>query len=113
MSPSRLGRFGKGYMRFFRGSKTVRTDIEGEHMTKRNSSTIAAACLVAVLALCTGFFALKPLPGVVDADTDWREIGPEIEHPFGEKSVKGAPFSAQVFMESTQTLANGVHVSNK
>ncbi|PYT06284.1 MAG: hypothetical protein DMF60_09715 [Acidobacteria bacterium] len=82
-------------------------------MTKRKSSTITTACLLAVVAMCAGFYAVKPLPGVVDADTDWREVGSEIEHPFGEKLVKGAPFSAQVIIESTQTLANGVHVSSK
>ena len=77
-------------------------------MTRRkSSSTIPTASLLAVVAMCAGFYAVKPLPGVVDADTDWREVGSEIEHPFGEKLVKGAPFSAQVIIESTQTLANG------
>jgi hypothetical protein len=87
--------------------------MEGENMTKSKSSTITTASLLAVVALCAGFYAVKPLPGVVDAHTDWREVGAEIEHPFGDKLVKGAPFSAQVIIESTQTLANGVHLSNK
>ena len=82
-------------------------------MTKRKSSTITTASLLAVVALCAGFYAVRPLPSVVDADTGLREVGAEIEHPFGEKLVKGAPFSAQVIIESTQTLANGVHVSSK
>jgi len=82
-------------------------------MTRRKSSTITSAGLIAVVAVCAGFFAVKPLPGVVDAETDWREHGAEIEHPFGDKLVKGAPFSAQVIIESSQTLANGVRMSNR
>jgi hypothetical protein len=88
--------------------------MEGEHMTKSKSSTISAAGIVAVVALCAGFYAVKPvMPAVVNADNDWHELGTEIEHPFGESVVKGAPFSARVTVEHTQTLANGVHVSSK
>ena len=36
-----------------------------------------------------------------------------MEEHLGEKPIKGAPFSAQVVIENTQTLANGVHISNK
>src|SRR5204863_5236882 len=46
-------------------------------------------------------------------DNERFEFGSEIEHPFGEKAVKGSPFSAQVILESSQTLANGAHVSHK
>lgn len=81
-------------------------------MTRRKSSTIATASLLAVVAMCAGFYAVSHL-AAVDADTDWREVGAEIEHPFGGKLLKGAPFSAQVIIERTQTLANGVHVSSK
>jgi hypothetical protein len=37
----------------------------------------------------------------------------EFEYRFGDKAVKGAPFSAQIVIESTRTLANGVHISHK
>jgi len=50
---------------------------------------------------------------VAAKDNERFEFGSEIEHPFGEKSVKGSPFSAQVVLETSQTLANGVHVSRK
>ena len=46
-------------------------------------------------------------------DKERFEFGSEIERPFGEKAVKGSPFSAQVVLETSQTLANGVHVSHK
>src|SRR4051812_3490050 len=36
------------------------------------------------------------------------EVGEVFEH-FGDKQIKGAPFSAQVIIEETQTLANGSH----
>ena len=35
------------------------------------------------------------------------------EFHLAEKAVKGAPFSAQVVIENTQTLANGVHINSK
>jgi hypothetical protein len=37
----------------------------------------------------------------------------ELEYRFGDKAVKGAPFSAQLSIETTQTLSNGVHISHK
>jgi hypothetical protein len=37
----------------------------------------------------------------------------DLEYRFGDKAVKGAPFSAQVSTEFSQTLANGVHISHK
>jgi len=36
-----------------------------------------------------------------------------VEYHISEKAIKGAPFSAQVVIENTQTLANGVHISSK
>lgn len=69
------------------------------------------ACLIALLAVCAAGFLEKPT--VVADDRERFEFGGEVEHPFGEKAVKGAPFSAQVIFENTQTLANGVLVANK
>jgi hypothetical protein len=40
------------------------------------------------------------------------EVSEAFEH-FGDKQIKGAPFSAQVIIENTQTLANGSHISRK
>ena len=37
----------------------------------------------------------------------------ELEYRFGDKAVKGAPFSAQIVIENTRNLANGVHISHK
>lgn len=39
--------------------------------------------------------------------------GWEVEYRFGDKPVKGAPFSAQIITEDSRTLANGVHISHK
>ena len=80
-------------------------------MKARTSSTALTACLFALLALGALVFIEKP--AVVADDRERFELGGEIEHPFGEKAVKGAPFSAQVVFEHTQTLANGVHVAHK
>jgi hypothetical protein len=35
------------------------------------------------------------------------------EYHMGDRPIKGAPFSAQVVIENTQTLANGVHINNR
>ena len=35
------------------------------------------------------------------------------EYHIGDTPIKGAPFSAQVVIENTQTLANGVHINSK
>ena len=40
------------------------------------------------------------------------EIGEAFER-LGDKQITGAPFSAQVVIESTQTLSNGSHITNK
>jgi hypothetical protein len=74
-------------------------------------TTSTAVVLLALLALAAGSYFDKQT--VVANDKERFEFGSEVEHPFGEKAVKGAPFSAQVSFETTQTLANGVHVSNK
>jgi hypothetical protein len=67
--------------------------------------------MLALLALAAGSYFDKQT--VVANDKERFEFGSEIEHPFGEKAVKGAPFSAQVNFETSQTLANGVNVSHK
>ena len=36
-----------------------------------------------------------------------------LEHRMAEGPIKGAPFSAQVVIEDTQTLANGAHINRK
>ena len=80
-------------------------------MKAKISSNAIAASLLALLA----FGALVYLNGSpVAADNRERfEFGSEIEHPFGDKAVTGAAFSAQVTVENSQTLANGVHVGRK
>jgi len=80
-------------------------------MKARTSSTTLTACLLALLAVGAVVYLEKPT--VVADDRERFEFGGEIEHPFGEQAVKGAPFSAQVIFENTQTLANGVHVAHK
>src|SRR5215216_2047496 len=40
------------------------------------------------------------------------ELSEGFEH-LADKQIKGAPFSAQVIIEDTQTLANGSHISRK
>ena len=80
-------------------------------MRTRTTSATLIACLLALIAVGAGFYFNSP--AVVANDKEGFEFGAEIEHPFGEKSVKGAPFSAQVTIESSQTLANGVHLSRK
>lgn len=80
-------------------------------MKIRTTSATTAACLLALAALCASFYLNSA--SVAASDKERFEFGAEIEHPFGEKSVKGAPFSAQVFLEESQTLASGVHLSKK
>jgi hypothetical protein len=83
-------------------------------MKSRTSSTVATACLFALLAAGVLVFLDKPAVVANDKEKSEKfEFGAQIEHPFGEKSVKGAPFSAQVVFENTQTLANGVHLARK
>ena len=41
------------------------------------------------------------------------EGGNMLEYRMTDAPVKGAPFSAQIVVENTQTLANGVHISSK
>ncbi len=76
----------------------------------RTTSTAMSACLFALVAVGAGIYSR---PNVVANEGERFEFGAAIEHPFGETPVKGAPFSAQVFLESSQTLANGVHLSHK
>ncbi|HXU35957.1 MAG TPA: hypothetical protein VN937_06305 [Blastocatellia bacterium] len=74
-------------------------------------TTSTTVFVMALLALAAGSYFDRQT--VVANDKERFEFGSEIEHPFGEKAVKGAPFSAQVTFDTTQTLANGVHVSHK
>lgn len=80
-------------------------------MKARTSSTTMIACLLALLAAGAVVY-LEGRAAVAD-NKERFEFGREVEHPFGEKAVKGAPFSAQVVFENTQTLANGTHVAHK
>jgi len=85
---------------------------EGEqYMKARTSSTAIAASLLALLAF--GALVYLNASAVVADNMEKFEFGSEIEHPFGEKAVTGAAFSAQVILENSQTLANGVHVGSK
>ena len=80
-------------------------------MKSRIGSNTMTACLMALLA--AGVFVYMEGLTVVADERERFEFGAEVEHPFGEKTVKGAPFSAQAVFENTQTLANGVHVARK
>jgi hypothetical protein len=80
-------------------------------MKTRLSSPTVIACLIALLAVSAA--ALLKQSAAAAEDGPRFEFGSEIEHPFGDKAVKGAPFSAQVSLETSQTLANGVHVAQK
>jgi hypothetical protein len=84
--------------------------MKGESTMKiRTTSTIVF--VLAVLALAAGSYFNRQT--VSANDRERFEFGSEIERPFGGKTVKGAAFSAQVSFETSQTLANGVHVSHK
>src|SRR5258706_6580973 len=80
-------------------------------MKSRAGSNTIIACLLALLA--AGALAYLQGPPVAADERERFEFGAEGEHRCGEKAVKGAPFSAQVIFENTQTLANGVHVAHK
>ena len=78
-------------------------------MSPRTSSNTLIACLTALLV--TGAIVYSGGPAV-SADERF-ELERDLKQPFGKKTVKGAPFSAHVVFENTQTLSNGVHVANK
>lgn len=82
-------------------------------MKIRTTSTVVF--MLALLAVATGPYFEKQTVLANDKANDKErfEFGSEIEHPFGEKAVKGSPFSAQAIVEASQTLANGAHVSHK
>src|SRR5262249_41916014 len=80
-------------------------------MKTRTRSASITACLIALFALGAAAFVVKP--AVVANDKERFEFGSAVEHPFGDTTVKGAAFSAQVVVENNQTLANGVHVAQK
>jgi len=78
---------------------------------RSQASTAVTASLLALFALGALFYLDRP--AAVANDHERFEFGADIERPFGEKTVKGAPFSAQVILENSQTLANGTHISQK
>lgn len=80
-------------------------------MKNRTASNTLTASFLGLFAFVALFYIDKP--SAVASDGERFELGADIEHPFGEKTVKGAPFSAQVIIESSQTLANGTHLSHK
>jgi hypothetical protein len=78
-------------------------------MNSRASSNTLIACLIALLAVGALVYFGGP---AVSADENF-ELERDLKQPFGNKTIKGAPFSAHVIFENTQTLSNGVHVTNK
>jgi hypothetical protein len=87
------------------------TQQEGANMKSHTHSASITACLIALFALGAAAFVVKP--AVVANDKERFEFGSAMEHPFGDTTVKGAAFSAQVVVENNQTLTNGVHVAQK
>ena len=105
-------------------------------MTTRKIFSIAMICVMMVLGIRVGVQAQEPrtsaqegrelkLKMQLDAQDSEKlflmrtdeaqliEIGSgDVEYRFGGKPVKGAPFSAQVVIENTQTLANGVRIAH-
>src|SRR5215472_12596482 len=97
-------------------------------MTTKRLLSAAVTYLLTVLIIGAGIYvwALQPgksqEPGARRAEEKQKmeaagRLSNEIVSWASEyglsKSVKGAPFSAQVVVENTQTLANGTHISQK
>lgn len=78
-------------------------------------------CALLALAACPGAFAQGPPPGGPPPPDGHRPPPPRgpradflsSEMRFGDRPVKGAPYSAQFVTESTQTLADGTRISRK
>src|SRR5262249_19114381 len=103
-------------------------------MNTRNIFRTSVACLLATLAVGLGLYVQgSTSAGVTSQErrekTENRERQEKEaaaregrafafragagEFGFGENAVKGAPFSADLVIEETQTLANGAHISHK
>lgn len=78
-------------------------------MNSRAGSNTVIACLIALMAVGALVYFGGP---AVSADERF-ELERDLKQPFGKKTVRGAPFSANVVFEKTQTLSNGVHLANK
>jgi len=77
-------------------------------MKAKNLLTPVAGCLLAALAIGPAIFGQKD--SKIGGETfEWLMSG-ELGRGSG-KAITGAPFSAQVVVENTRTLANGVHMS--
>ena len=105
-------------------------------MTTRKAFSMAMICMMMILSIRLGVQAQEPQTGAqegrelklkmqLDAQdaekvfvmktgmAQYIEVGSgDVEYRFGGKPIKGAPFSAQVIIENTQTLANGVRISH-
>ena len=87
-------------------------------MKKKQTLSIYIMC--AVLAVGAAIFAQgmtwpqdkRELKESAERLSRSMELSEGFEH-FADKQIKGAPFSAQVVIEDTQTLANGSHISRK
>src|SRR5215208_1655539 len=98
-------------------------------LMKVKSYRVAGLILCGLLALaaCPGAFAQGPPPGGGPGGFPPPGGGPpgggpphgpradflSSEMRFGDRPVKGAPYSAQFVTESTQTLADGTRISRK
>src|SRR5215510_8365901 len=65
-------------------------------------------------ATCLALLTIAPVAHAQEtpADSAKRAIEAAVRVPF-EKSAKGAPYSADTIVESTQTLADGNHIYQK
>lgn len=107
-------------------------------MRIRKTFSIAMICMMMILTINLGINAQEPQTGkepstqegkalkeklvleqqfkmqrfnfIADRGQTLGVISGDVEYRFGGKPVKGAPFSAQVVIENTQTLANGVRI---
>src|SRR5215468_1734907 len=79
-------------------------------MKAKNLLILVAGCLLAALAIGPAIFGQKD--SKIGGETfEWLMSG-ELGRGSG-KPITGAPFSAQIVIENTRTLANGVHMSEK
>lgn len=111
-------------------------------MRTRKIFSLALICLMMILIINPGIKAQEPQTGkespasaqegkelrermlkdqlfkeqqftfIADRGQAIEVISGDVEYRFGGKPIKSAPFSAQVVIENTQTLANGVHISH-
>src|SRR5215467_10595471 len=77
-------------------------------MKAKNLLILIGGCLVAAMAIGPTIFGQKE--SRIGAETfEWLMSG-ELGRGSG-KAITGSPFSAQIVVENTRTLANGVHMS--